>query len=181
MEIVAVSAEDAVSRAMSALDAGGLLVLPGDLAYLVVADALDDDAVERLFLATARGADRPLTTLVSGYSDVHHVAYGGSAARALADEHWPGPATLVMKARPWLPQLVAAGRDTVRVSAPRGFAGELARHFGPLAAAGARRQGEPPSLDARAAAAALANEVQLAFDAGALPGGEPPVLTSGEG
>lgn len=177
MEIVAVSAEDAVSRAMSALDAGGLLVLPGDLAYLVVADALDDDAVERLFLATARGADRPLTTLVSGYSDVHHVAYGGSAARALADEHWPGPATLVMKARPWLPQLVAAGRDTVRVSAPRGFAGELARHFGPLAVVGARG-----SVDARAAAEAVGSaDVRLAFDAGALPGGEPDVLTPGEG
>lgn len=176
MEIVPITAPDAIARATAALDAGALVILPGDLAYVVAADALDDDAVERLFLATTRGADRAPTVFIGGYPDLHHVAYGGAAARALADAHWPGPTTLVLKARPWLPDAVTAGSDRVRVSAPSGFAGELARHFGPLAVVGARG-----ALDAREAAAAAGAEARLAFDAGARPGGEPSVLTPGEG
>lgn len=177
MEVLDASADDAIARATAALDAGALVILPGDLAYVIAADALDDEAVERLFLATARGADRAPTVFIGGYADLHHVAYGGADARELADARWPGPATLVLKARPWLPDAVTAGSDRVRVCAPRGFAGELARHFGPLAVVGARG-----SVDARAAAEAVGSaDVRLAFDAGALPGGEPDVLTPGEG
>ena len=181
MEILSASDGGAVAAAIAALDAGALVVVPGDLAYLVVCDALDDDAVERLFTATGRGADRPLTTFISGYPDLHHVAYGGADARALADAHWPGPATLVLRARPWLPDMLTAGQETVRVSAPRGFLADLARHFGPLAGAGAQRQGATASLDARTARDAIGADARLVVDGGVLAGGEVAVFHAPEG
>jgi L-threonylcarbamoyladenylate synthase len=161
MEILAADHPDAIARAMAAPDAGELVIVPGDLAYLLVADALDDDAVERLFLAAERGADRPLTILLGGYEDLHHVAYGSSVARGIAEERWPGPVTLVLKARPWIPDAVTASQTDVRVSVPaREVTRALARQFGPLAGCAA---------PARASAA-------LRVDAGALPGGEAKII-----
>lgn len=167
----------AISEAMAALDGGALVVVPGDLCYLVAADALDDDAVARLFHATSRSADRPLTVLVSGYEDLHHVAFGGAEARALVDAHWPGPAALALRARPWLPDALTAGLDEVAVCAPGiAFTRSLARQFGPLAVAAAREKRGAPALDADAARRALGAEAALVIDAGALPGGEAKII-----
>lgn len=161
MEIVPADHPDAVARAMASLDNGEIVIVPGDLDDMLVADALDDDAVGRIFLAAHRGADRPLTVLISGYEDLHHVAYGGPAARVASEAHWPGPAILVMKPRPWIPDAVTAAQPEVRVSVPaQPFTRALARQFGPLAGCRA-----PPG--------ALA---ALRVDAGALPGGEAKVI-----
>ncbi|HUR69025.1 MAG TPA: Sua5/YciO/YrdC/YwlC family protein [Candidatus Thermoplasmatota archaeon] len=182
MEILSVEHPDAIARAMSALDSGELVIVPGDLRYFVVADALDDSAIERLFDATQRPADRPLIALLSGYGDLHHVGYGGSGARELAQTHWPGPTVLSVKARPWMPEGVTAGHDELRIMAPAQPAtNALARAFGPLAAGSARIQGQRDSLDAKSAAERLGASVALVLDAGALPGGEEAYVVGPEG
>jgi L-threonylcarbamoyladenylate synthase len=165
MRVLSSSDEDAVAAATAALDAGELIVIPGDLEYYVAADALDDTAVERVFEVTGRGADQPLLVLLGGYEDLHHVAYGSGVARALAEEHWPGPTALAVKARPWIPDALTAGQEEVAVLVPRQpFARALARRFGPIALA--------PAAGARA--------VALEVDAGALPGGEAKVIRATE-
>lgn len=161
METIAADHPDAHARATAALDAGELVIVPGDLEYLLVADALDDSAVERMFLAAHRGADRPLTVLIGGYEDLHHVAYGNPDARRLSVAHWPGPTTLVLKARPWIPDAVTADQPGVRVSVPaQPFTRALARAFGPLAACDA----------------ALVREAAVRVDAGPLARGEAKVI-----
>jgi len=178
--LVSASDEDAIARATAALDAGELVVFRGDLRYLVAADALGDDAVERLFLAKGRGADRALTVLLGGYEDLHHVAYGGPEARALAEAHWPGPTSLLLRARPWLPDAVTAAQPHVAVSVPAApFARALASHFGPIAVASARRAGGPEPLDVAAARDALGADVSLFLDGGPAPGGEAKVIRGG--
>lgn len=173
MRVILATDESAVPEAMAALDAGELVLLPGDLRYFVAADALDDDACERIFAATQRGADRTLTVILSGYADLHHVGYGGASVREVADARWPGPNVLSVRPRPWVPDAVTAGYDTLRVYAPaQPFTNALARQFGPIAVASARIQGQPNSLDAKTAADRLGPSVALAVDGGALPGGE---------
>lgn len=176
VDVVQASDHDALARATAALDGGELLLVPGDLRYLVVADALHDDAVERLFLATRRPADRPLTVLVGGYEDIQHVAYGTPLARQLAETHWPGPTALVLKARPWIPDAITAGGETVAVASPRdAFTQKLARHFGPLACASARHEGSPDARTAQDAQRAI-HDARLVVDAGARQGGRGSVL-----
>ncbi|HVM44325.1 MAG TPA: Sua5/YciO/YrdC/YwlC family protein [Candidatus Thermoplasmatota archaeon] len=175
------SDEDAVARAVAALDAGGLVMLPGDLRYLVAADALDDAAIERLFSAKARAADRALTVVLGGVEDLHHVAYGGAPARALAEAHWPGPTSLVLRARPWLPDALTAAQEEVAACVPASpFARDVARRFGPLAVAAARRSGAPEARTVEEAQRALGAAVALYVDGGALPGGEAKVIRAGE-
>lgn len=162
MTIIDASEEEALPSAIAALDAGDPIVIPGDVAYLLAADALDDAAVERIFLAKHRGADRPLTILIGGYEDLHHVAYGGSAARELAEAHWPGPTSIALRARPWMPDALTAGQPEVAVSVPRQpFARALAKQFGPLAVAGAKRSGGSASLTVEAARSALGGAAAL--------------------
>ena len=173
MRILPAHDKEATVAATAALDAGELVIVPCDLRYFVVADALDDEAVDRLFVATQRGADRPLTVIVSGYEDLHHVAYGGAGARELAEKHWPGPTVISVKPRPWIPDTVTAGHAALRTMAPRSeVTRTLARGFGPLAAAGARVQGQLDSLDATSAAARLGGSIAVTLDGGTLPGGE---------
>lgn len=173
MSLVSADDEAVLTRAIAALDAGELIVIPGDVCYLVAADALDDAAVEKVFLAKHRGADRALTVAIGGYQDLHHVAYGGGEVRALAEHHWPGPASIVMRARPWLPDAVTGGAEDVAVTVPRQpFAQALAQQFGPLVVAAARRSGmAAPPLDVMRAREALGAEVALYVDAGVLAGG----------
>lgn len=171
MSLLSSTQDDAVAAATSALDAGDLIVVPGDATYLLAGDALDDDAVERIFLATARGADRPLTILLSDHQDLHHVAYGGGKAREVADARWPGPTAFVLKARPWLPEAVTAGGETVAVSVPAApFTRALAKLFGPIAVASLG------ATDAQRAQVAAGAHARLVVDAGALPGGETAVI-----
>lgn len=182
MRAIRADDEDALAQATSALDAGELVVVPGDLRYLVAADALDDAACERLFAATQRAADRPLAVVVSGYADVHHVAYGGPSVRELTDARWPGPTMVELRARPWMPDVVTAGQGTLRVVAPaHPFTNALARHFGPLAVAGARVRGQPDALDAGSAMERLGNAVALYVDGGTRAGGDEALLSTQQG
>jgi L-threonylcarbamoyladenylate synthase len=178
VEILAASHEGTLAAGMAQLDAGHLVIVPGDLRYFLVGDALDDSVAEAIFEATQRGADRPLTVLVSGSSDIHHVAYEGPLVRQITDAHWPGPLVLSLKSRPWLPEVVNSGGRTVRVNAPaNAFTNALARQFGPLAAASARSQGQPDSLDAATSCARLGASARLCVDGGTLPGGQESHLT----
>lgn len=165
------NAEDAVHRATSVLDEGGLVVLPTDTAYALACDALVEEAVQRVFDVQRRPADAALPVCVSGLEDLHHVAFATPLARDLASRFWPGPLTLVLRARPWLPDALTAGRETVAVRVPdQPFARELARQFGPLALVAAGPHGQSAAATVDAARAGLGSSVQLYVDAGELPG-----------
>lgn len=166
VDVLVATDPDAVARASAALDSGELIVFPADLGYVLAADALADDMLERLVVATRRGADEGLLVLVGGSEDIHHVAFGGPQVHALAERHWPGPAALALRPRPWLPDVVTAGAESVRVSAPKdAFAQALARHFGPIAVVGV---GATPEEARRAVGA----QARLLVDGGPRPGGD---------
>jgi tRNA threonylcarbamoyl adenosine modification protein (Sua5/YciO/YrdC/YwlC family) len=169
--IVRAEDEDALALATHALDDGELVVLPTDTLYALAADALDEDAVARVFDAKGRGADQALPVCVADYGDVSHVAFQEPLALRLADAFWPGALTLVLRAKPWLPDALTAHGSTVAVRAPaNAFALDLARQFGPFTLTSANRSGQPAARDIEAAQRALGDEVVLYVDGGALPG-----------
>jgi tRNA threonylcarbamoyl adenosine modification protein (Sua5/YciO/YrdC/YwlC family) len=175
--VIAADHADAVFEAARLLDAGELVVVPTDTAYALCADALDDDAVARVFHAKARPADRPLAVLLGGMEDAGHVGFPTPLARQLAERFWPGPLTLVVRARPWLPDALTAGGETVALRCPDlAFPRELARHFGPLVLTGARRAGGPDCVGVAEARAAMGAEAGLYVDGGTLPGGRATVV-----
>jgi L-threonylcarbamoyladenylate synthase len=171
MERLLATDPDALDRATAVLDEARLAVLPTDTLYALASDALDEDAVLEVFRVKRRAADLALPVCVGGYSDLLHVAHGNALARALADAFWPGAVTLVLKAKPWLPDALTARGDTVAVRAPaHPFALALARRFGPFTVTSANRSGEPPAARVEDAEKSLAGDVALFVDGGALAG-----------
>ena len=171
MERASIRDADAVARATAALDAGELCVLPTDTQYALSADALNDEAIARVFDVKRRGADQALPVCVGGLEDIQHVAFSTPLARELADAFWPGALTLVLKARPWLPDELTAGTGTVAVRCPGlDFARDVARHFGPYVVTSANRHGQPAATSIDEALAALGGDVRLYVDGGKLPG-----------
>jgi L-threonylcarbamoyladenylate synthase len=162
---------DAIARVTEALDAGDLAVVPTDTLYALAADALVEDSVLRVFDVKRRSADKALPICVGGLEDLHHVAFATPLARDLAQKWWPGPVTLVLRARSWLPEAVTAGMETVAVRVPgNAFARELARHFGPFVVTSANRSSEAPTATIEEARAALGADARIYVDAGGLPG-----------
>ena len=162
---------ETLARAVALLDEGELVIVPTDTRYALAADALDTDALRRMFDALSRGADQPLTMCVAGLEDVGHVATATPLAHGLALTHWPGPTALVMRAKPWVPEEVTAGGETVAVRAPASdLLQRLARQFGPLALASL------DATDAETARKLAGTHARLVLDGGVTPGGRHAVI-----
>jgi L-threonylcarbamoyladenylate synthase len=156
----------ALERAVSALAAGELVIVPTETVYGVAADPRVPGAMERLYLAKGRSAEKPVALLAADREGVAGVdAAWTPAAEALARRWWPGPLTLVLKA--------GGGFQGLRVP-DHPVARALLRRLGaPLAVSSANRSGEPASVTAEQAVKALGAEVAVALDAGPSPGGVP--------
>src|SRR5690625_2785819 len=89
--------EALLERAARVLRAGGLVAFPTETVYGLGADALQKDAVARIFVAKGRPADNPLIVHVASVEEMWHVAaYDGPwrrPAETLAQRWWPGPLT----------------------------------------------------------------------------------------
>lgn len=131
-----------VEEAAALIRAGRLVAFPTETVYGLGANALDADAVARIFAAK----QRPHTSPVIVHVDSVEMARGLAAewpegAETLARRYWPGPLTLVLPKRPEIPAIVTAGLPTVGLRMPaHPLALALIRAAGvPIAAPSANR------------------------------------------
>lgn len=130
-------ARNALDQAAGILRAGGLVALPTETVYGLGANALDHEAVERIFAAKRRPAWDPVIVHVASSAMLGGlVAAIPEAASLLMEAFWPGPLTLLLPRGPVVPDAVTAGRPLVGVRMPsHPVALELIRRAGvPVAA-----------------------------------------------
>jgi L-threonylcarbamoyladenylate synthase len=159
-----------LSRLVDVLRAGGVVACPTETFVGLLADARNASAVFEVCRLKGRASDQPIGLLLPDVGSLDAVVVDVPArARELASQHWPGPLSLVLRARADLPEaLKQNGTVSVRVPGPSP-ALELVRAFGaPLTATSANRSGEP--------AARNASEVRAVFgeSLGAIVEGEAP-------
>jgi len=119
MESTPRPSRDEIEHAASLLRAGKLVAFPTETVYGLGANALDVEAVARIFEAKGRPTSSPIIVHVSSMEMARSVAAEWPpAAELLAQRFWPGPLTLVLKKQPRVPALVTAGLDTVGVRMP---------------------------------------------------------------
>ncbi|MDR1817841.1 MAG: threonylcarbamoyl-AMP synthase [Puniceicoccales bacterium] len=106
------------ARAASLLKAGEIVALPTETVYGLAADALNADAVRRIFDAKGRPLLDPLIVHLADAARLGEIAEPSPAALALAERFWPGPLTLVLRRKPVVPDIVTAGLPTVAVRCP---------------------------------------------------------------
>ncbi len=160
-----IPADRAHDVALAELRAGRPVVVPTDTVYGVAVLAADADAVAQLFRLKGRPEAVAIAVLVADTDQAAEYATLGEVDRALADEFWPGPLTLVCAGRRRL--AVGASDGTVGLRCPDAdFVRDLAAAAGPLATTSANRHGEPPANTAPAAAEALGDASLLVVDGG---------------
>lgn len=163
--------DESLSRAGELIRAGGLVAFPTETVYGLGANALDADAVRRIFEAKGRPGDNPLIVHISRVDQLSPLITGAPspAARALMDACWPGPMTLIFPKSPAVPAEVTAGLDTVAVRFPVHPAArsliEAARR--PIAAPSANRSGRPSPTTAAHVLEDMDGRVPLILDGGA--------------
>ncbi len=160
--------EDEIRTAAEIIRRGGLVAFPTETVYGLGADALNEKAVRKIFLAKGRPADNPLIVHVSDVDEIHRIAEPNRVALKLIDEFFPGPLTLVMKKKKVVPAATTAGLNTVAVRMPSHRVAlkliELSET--PISAPSANRSGKPSPTRAEHVAEDFGDEVDIIIDAG---------------
>ena len=163
----------AVSEAVRLLSAGDIVALPTETVYGLAADALNAEAVAKVFAAKERPAFDPLIVHVPTKQSLHDVADVPESIKKpviqLIERFWPGPLTIVLPKKACVPDIVTSGMPTVavRMSSHPVFK-RISQALGrPIAAPSANRFGSISPTSASAVQAELDGRIPLIVDGGA--------------
>ena len=164
---------EAVREAVTLLKAGEVVGLPTETVYGLAADALNPEAVAKVFSTKARPAFDPLIVHIGSRTDLASVAVVPEEIAAivgkLADVFWPGPLSMILPRHPDVPDLVTSGLPTVAVrqSAHPVFRAINKALGRPIAAPSANRFGRISPTSASAVVEELGGRIPLVVDGGA--------------
>jgi L-threonylcarbamoyladenylate synthase len=161
-----------IQQAADKLRAGGLVAFPTETVYGLGANALDAEAIARIYQAKGRPANNPLIVHIASVDQLEQVAVEiPDVARRLAAAFWPGPLTLVLKRHARIPESVSLGRDTVAVRLPsHPVARALIEAAGvPVVAPSANRFTRPSATSAAHVLNDLGGSVDIILDGGPTP------------
>ncbi len=160
-------------RAVTALRSGEVIVFPTETFYGLGANALHEDAVERVANLKGRDAKNPIALIIADMDMLKEVTKDfPPIAERLMQHFWPGPLTLVLPAKKGLSPLLCNphGGIGVRVSS-HPIASALVRGLGyPITATSANPSGAEPARTIAKAQAYFADNLRIFIDAGELTG-----------
>ena len=162
-----------VQEVVNLLDAGEVVALPTETVYGLGADALNPEAVAKVFAAKERPAFDPLIVHVGSYEQVDEVADVPEDIKEvvakLMKAYWPGPLTLVLPKKDCVPDIVTSGLPTVAVRmSGHPIMKAIVRSLGkPIAAPSANRFGRISPTSANAVEKELSGRIPAIVDGGA--------------
>ena len=144
--------EEDIQQAAEIIKEGGLVAFPTETVYGLGADALNPEAVGKVYAAKGRPSDNPMIVHISSKNDLSHLTFEiTDDIRKLMDAFWPGPLTMVVPAAPVVPRVTTGGLDTVAVRMPSDpvAAALITSSETPIAAPSANLSGRPSPTSAR--------------------------------
>ncbi len=159
-----------ITEAGRLLAGGEVVGIPTETVYGLAANALDEQAVLRIFEAKGRPQDNPLIIHISALEQLEALAEDISpAVYQMAEHFWPGPLTMVVKKKAIVPHRTSAGLDTVGIRMPsHPVARAIIDAAGvPLAAPSANTSGKPSPTTARDVLDDMNGKIPAIVDGGA--------------
>jgi len=135
-----------LKQAAKHIKEGNIVVFPTETVYGIGTNALDEEAVKKLYKIKKRDINKPISILVSNMEMVNQIAKDITEVEyKIMEKFFPGPLTIILKKKDIVPDIVTAGKDTVGVRMPSGeIARKLVEMAGvPIAAPSANISGEP--------------------------------------
>ncbi len=157
-----------IMQAAEIIRSGGLVAFPTETVYGLGADALNANAVTKIYAAKGRPSDNPLILHVSNHEQVHSLVYMNDIAEKLIHEFWPAPLTLVLPARDVIPLKTRGGLDTAAIRMPDNPIAlaliEASRT--PIAAPSANISGRPSPTDFESVYHDMNGRIDMILDGG---------------
>jgi len=166
----------AVRRMAHILRRGGLIVFPTDTFYGLGGDGFSPAVIRRIFSLKLRDTSRPLLVLVSDLEMVRRLARDiPPVFWKIAEEFWPGPLTIALRASAAVPSELCGGGESLAVRLPAvPWLREVVREAGlPVIATSANISGEGEISAAAQAQRIFGGKVELIVDGGLTLGGAP--------
>lgn len=134
-----------INEAGNVIRKGGTVAFPTETVYGLGANALDEEAVKKIFIAKGRPQDNPLIVHVSSKDISDLVKNVPNVAQELINRFWPGPLTIILEKKDIIPNMTSANLDTVGIRMPKSeIALKLIEASGrPIAAPSANISGRP--------------------------------------
>ncbi|HEX5226632.1 MAG TPA: L-threonylcarbamoyladenylate synthase [Bryobacteraceae bacterium] len=156
-------------KAAELIRSGELVAFPTETVYGLGANALDPQAIEKIYAAKGRPASSPLIVHVASIEMARSLVREWlERAEKLAAKFWPGPLTLVLPKLPHVPDRLTAGLPTVGIRMPaHPVAQALIREAGvPIAAPSANPFTALSPTTAQHVRDSLGDRVALVLDGG---------------
>ena len=156
-------------KAAGVIQEGGLVAFPTETVYGLGADALNPDAVRKIYEAKGRPSDNPMIIHVASKEEAtRYVKNVPPAGELLMEAFWPGPLTLIFPKADIVPMETSGGLDTVAIRFPKHpVARWLIELSGrPIAAPSANSSGKPSPTKASHVFFDLKGKVELILDGG---------------
>src|SRR6056297_162563 len=151
------------------LKEGGLVAFPTETVYGLGCNALDEEAITKIFEVKGRPGDNPLIVHISEIEMLDSLVkdYSGIVKKVIS-KFWPGPLTIVFKSSDLVPSTVTAGLDTVAIRMPSNAIAQKLIEIAdvPVAAPSANLSGKPSPTSAKHVIDDLSGKIECIIDGG---------------
>lgn len=138
-----------LNEASEIIKKGGIVAFPTETVYGLGANAINEEAVKKIFVAKGRPQDNPLIIHVASKNIKEYVKEIPEVAIKVMDKFWPGPITIILFKKDIIPNVTSANLDSIGVRMPDNkVAQEIIKRAGvPIAAPSANISGRPSPTD----------------------------------
>ena len=135
-----------IKKQAAILRAGETVIFPTETVYGLGANALDENAVSKIYEAKGRPSDNPLIVHIGDKKQIYDlVSNVPKQAEIIMEKFWPGPITIILNKKDIIPKRTSGGLDTVAIRMPSNkIANVLIKEANiPIAAPSANISGRP--------------------------------------
>lgn len=161
--------KESIARAAKMVAKGGVIAFRTDTLYGLGADPFNASAVAEIVKLKGREGNKPILVIISDPSHLRNLAaFTSKTFEKLAAKFWPGPLTLIVKAKVELPQPLTAGSGGIGLRLPDDEeVRDLVRACGgALTATSANPSGRLPAQTAEEVNSYFGNAIDLIIDGG---------------
>ncbi len=136
-----------IEKVVEILKSGGVVAVPTETVFGLVADARNEEAVKRIFMIKERPETKPFTAFVKDIESIKKLGeYSHAGVENLIERFMPGPLTIILKAKPDVPAPIVSDEGKVGVRIPdHPVVKEILEKIDfPLASTSANISGKPP-------------------------------------
>ena len=143
--------EEIIFQTVSFLKKGKVLALPTDTVYGLVADAMNTDAIKKIFRIKTRLKEKALPIFVKDIASARRLAYISDEKAEFLERVWPGAVSAVFHHKGKLPKILTGNLETLALRMPdHKFLKEVLDKMDvPLAQTSANISGMPPAKNTK--------------------------------